>query len=92
MAKNLFVKNLAYSVTVDELRVIFEAYGQVGKTTIVKDKETGCSRGFGFVEMVTDADGDAALVGLNGKEIAGRPLGVEFARAQKREKKFPYQD
>lgn len=77
---NLYVSNLAYSVTDEELRSEFSAYGNVSSARVVMDRETGRSRGFGFVEMPTDAEAQAALKGLEGSNLAGRPLKIVEAR------------
>jgi len=77
---NIYVGNLAYDVTEEELRQTFEPYGKVESATIVKDKFSGQSRGFGFVEMPTKAEAMAAIGGLNGKDLNGRTLNVNEAR------------
>ncbi len=77
---NIYVGNLERNVTEDELRQAFEAFGQVSSAAIIKDKYTGESRGFGFVEMPTEAEGEAAITGLNGTELGGRALRVNEAR------------
>lgn len=77
---NLYVSNLAYSVTDDELRSEFAAYGQVASARVVMDRETGRSRGFGFVDMPDDAEAKAALGGLEGTNLAGRALKIVEAR------------
>lgn len=78
--KNIYVANLPYSSGDDDLRTIFEEYGSVDKATIIKDRDTGRSRGFGFVEMSNDDEANAAIESLNGHEMAGRPLTVNEAR------------
>ncbi|MDH5526073.1 MAG: RNA-binding protein [Nitrospirota bacterium] len=77
---NLFVGNLSYQTTDHELREAFESFGEVSSASVIMDRETGRSRGFGFVEMSDDAEGRAAIEGLNGKEVNGRPLTVNEAR------------
>ena len=77
---NIYVGNLNWETTEDELRQAFESYGQVDTATIIKDKYTGASRGFGFVEMPSDQEGQAAIDGLNGTELGGRTLRVNLAR------------
>ena len=79
MAKKLFVGNLSYKTTDDSLRAAFQQAGNVISASVIMDKMTGKSRGFGFVEM-EDADADAAVNSLNGKEVDGRPLTVNEAR------------
>jgi RNA recognition motif-containing protein len=77
---NLYVGNLNWQTTEADLQTAFEAFGQVSSVTIIKDKYTGQSRGFGFVEMSDDSEGQAAIDGLNGKEIDGRTLRIDLAR------------
>ncbi len=80
MAKRLYVGNLAYSVTSDELQELFEQYGSVTSAQVLNDRETGRSRGFGFVEMDNDAEADAAIEHLDGNDHLGRRLTVNEAR------------
>jgi RNA recognition motif-containing protein len=80
MAKRLYVGNLAYSVSSDDLQQLFEQYGTVTSAQVLNDRETGRSRGFGFVEMENDADADAAIEGLDGNDHMGRRLTVNEAR------------
>jgi cold-inducible RNA-binding protein len=77
---NIYVGNLPYSVGSDQLRTLFEAYGEVSMASVVSDKFTGQSRGFGFVEMATEAEGKAATDALNGMQYNGRELVVNEAR------------
>ena len=77
---NIYVGNLAREVTEDDLRQAFEAFGQVESATVIKDKYSGESRGFGFVEMPTKAEAEAAITDLNGNELKGRTLNVNQAR------------
>ena len=77
---NLYVGNLAYSTTDDELRGSFAQYGNVVSAKVVIDKYSGRSRGFGFVEMGSEDEGKAAIDGLNGKSIGGRAINVSEAR------------
>lgn len=77
---NIFVGNLSRDVTEDDLRSAFGAYGQVTTVSILKDKFTGEPRGFGFVEMPTKAEAQAAIAGMNQKDIKGRALNVNEAR------------
>jgi len=76
----IYVGNLSYEVTEDDLKVAFKEFGQVESVTIIKDKYSGQSKGFGFVEFASKAEGQAAIDGLNGKEIKGRTLNVNEAR------------
>ncbi len=78
--KNIFVGNLDFNTTEDELRQLFEAYGQVDRVSILTDRETGRSRGFGFVEMASNEDGEKAIAALNGSQMGGRTLNVNEAR------------
>ena len=77
---NIFVGNLAFSATDHDLRQLFEPYGVVDKVNIITDRDTGRSRGFGFVEMPDSAAAKAAIQGLNGKELEGRALTVNEAK------------
>jgi RNA recognition motif-containing protein len=77
---NIYVGNLSRDATDDELRQAFSAFGQVASASVIRDKFSGESRGFGFVEMPTKAEADAAIQGLNGKELKGRTLNVNEAR------------
>jgi RNA recognition motif-containing protein len=76
----IYVGNLSYEVTEEDLRLAFEKFGQVESATIIKDKYSGQSKGFGFVEMASKATGQSAIDGLNGKELKGRTLNVNEAR------------
>ncbi|MHC4665628.1 MAG: RNA recognition motif domain-containing protein [Planctomycetota bacterium] len=77
---NIYVGNLSHEVTEDDLRQAFEAFGQVESTNIIKDKFSGESRGFGFVEMPSRNEAQAAIDGLNGKDLGGRIINVNEAR------------
>jgi RNA recognition motif-containing protein len=77
---NIYAGNLSREVTEEDLRQAFEAFGQVESATIIKDKYSGESKGFGFVEMPAKAEGQSAINGLNGKELKGRTLNVNEAR------------
>jgi len=77
---NIYVGSLSYDMNEEELKRAFEAFGQVESVNIIKDKFTGKSKGFGFVEMPGEAEGQAAIDGLNGKELKGRTLNVNKAR------------
>jgi len=78
--KNIFVGNLDFAATESSIRALFEQYGTVERVNIITDRDTGRSRGFGFVEMVDSAQADAAIAALNGREIDGRALNVNEAR------------
>jgi cold-inducible RNA-binding protein len=77
---NIFVGNLSRDVSEEELQAAFSAFGQVSKVTILKDKFSGEPRGFGFVEMASKAEAQAAINGMNQKELKGRALNVNEAR------------
>ena len=78
--KNIFVGNLSFNTNEDELRQAFEAYGQVDRVSIMTDRDTGRSRGFGFVEMNSSEDGEKAIAALNGSQLSGRTINVNEAR------------
>jgi RNA recognition motif-containing protein len=80
MAKNIYVGNLVWDATHDDLLNLFQEYGQVVRTQVISDRETGRSRGFGFVEMSNDAEAQKAIEALNGTDYNGRPLTVNEAR------------
>ena len=80
MAKNLYVGNLSYSTTQERLQELFEEYGEVVSANVITDRETGRSRGFGFVEMSNEQEAQAAIDALNGQEVDGRSLTVNEAR------------
>ena len=82
---NIFVGNLPWSTTEEELSHLFEPYGIVDRAQIATDRETGRSRGFGFVEMPDSAEAREAIVELNGTEVGGRPLTVSEARPREGE-------
>jgi RNA recognition motif-containing protein len=77
---NIYVGNLPFEANEDDLRQAFSAFGQVATVNIIKDKFSGESRGFGFVEMPAKAEADAAIAGLNGTDIKGRTITVNEAR------------
>ena len=80
MGKKVYVGNLSYSVTSEELAQLFEPYGTVESADVITDRATGRSKGFGFVEMATDEEAQKAIEGLNGRDNAGRALTVSEAR------------
>jgi RNA recognition motif-containing protein len=77
---NIYVGNLSFDVTEQDLRQAFEAFGEVTSANIISDKFTGQSKGFGFVEMSAKEQAQAAIAGMNGKEMKGRTLNVNEAR------------
>ena len=80
MGKKLYVGNLTYGVTDSALEQMFAAFGTVQSAQVIMDRDTGRSKGFGFVEMKSDQEAQAAIAGLNGKEVEGRALTVNEAR------------
>ena len=78
--KNIFVGNLSFGATEDSLRALFEAHGTVSRVNIVTDRDSGQPRGFGFVEMANDAEGERAIAALNGTDLDGRTLSINEAR------------
>ena len=77
---NIYVGNLSYSATSDELEQAFSSFGQVTSAQVIMDRDTGRSRGFGFVEMASDESAQAAIAGLNGTDLGGRAITVNEAR------------
>jgi RNA recognition motif-containing protein len=80
MGKKLYVGNLTYGVTDSDLQTMFAAHGTVQSAQVIMDRDTGRSKGFGFVEMGSDQEAQAAIAALNGKEMDGRALTVNEAR------------
>ena len=80
MATNIYVGNLPWSTTTDDLYAMFQQYGAVTRAQVVTDRETGRSRGFGFVEMPNEAEANAAIAALNNQPMNGRPLTVNVAK------------
>ncbi len=78
--KKLYVGNLSYSATEGSIRALFEAHGAIESVNLITDRDTGRSKGFGFVEMTNDAEAQRAIAALNGKEVDGRALTVNEAR------------
>jgi len=78
--KNIFVGNLSFGATEVSVRSLFEPHGTVGRVNIVTDRDTGQPRGFGFVEMNNDGEGEKAIAALNGTDFDGRTLNVNEAR------------
>jgi RNA recognition motif-containing protein len=78
--KNLFVGNMSFDTTENELRALFEQYGEVERVNVVTDRDTGRARGFAFVEMASDEAAASAITALNGREVNGRALNVNEAR------------
>lgn len=82
MAMKLYVGGLAYSITEQELEAVFAEYGTVTSSAVIKDRDSGQSKGFGFIEMSDDTEAKAAMAALNGKEVSGRSIMVNEARPQ----------
>src|SRR5947209_4334950 len=80
MAKNIYVGNLPWKISNEELSDLFQSHGAVRRAEVITDRETGRSRGFGFVEMENDAEAQKAIEALNGMDLQGRPLTVNEAR------------
>ncbi|SRR6267143_7115922 len=78
--KNIFVGNLSFGATEQDLRSLFEAYGTVERVNLVTDRDSGQPRGFAFVEMANDAEAEKAIAGLNGTDLGGRAINVNEAR------------
>jgi RNA recognition motif-containing protein len=78
--KNLFVGNMSFQTTAEDLRALFEPFGQLARVHVATDRETGRARGFGFVEMPNDAEAAKAIAALDGKDVGGRSLKVNEAR------------
>ena len=78
--KNIFVGNLSFNTNEDELRQLFEPHGQVDRVSIMTDRDTGRSRGFGIVEMASNEDGEKAITAMNGTQVGGRTINVNEAR------------
>jgi len=77
---NIYVGNLSYETTEEDLKIAFEPFGKIDSVKIIKDRDSGRSKGFGFVEMASKVEGQSAIDGLNGKELKGRTLNVNEAR------------
>jgi len=80
VSMNIYVGNLSYQATEEELRTAFEQFGEVSSASIINDRDTGQSKGFGFVEMPAQAEGEEAIKQLNGSEMGGRNIKVNEAR------------
>ena len=80
---NIYVGNLAYTTNEQELRDAFEAFGSVSRATVIMDRETGRSKGFGFVEMANNAEAEEAIKSMNGRNLSGRTIRVNQAEERK---------
>ncbi len=90
MATKLFVGSLSYSVNDDQLNDAFAPFGTVVSAKVIIDRETGRSKGFGFVEMSSDEEAQAAVKGMDGKDIGGRQVAVSEARPQENRERRPF--
>ena len=86
----IYVGNLSYSTSSEELRTLFEEFGSVDSAEVVMDRNTNRSRGFGFVEMSSSEEANAAISAINGKDVDGRPLNVSEARPKRTESRGSY--
>ena len=77
---NLFIHNISWKISDDQLRELFEKFGEIKSCKIITDRDTNRSKGFGFVEFFTDEAGNAAIEGMNGKDVEGRELHVSVAK------------
>jgi RNA recognition motif-containing protein len=84
---NMYVSNLSFHTTDDNLKELFEKFGTVSSAKVISDRESGRSRGFGFVEMAVDAEAKKAIQELNNKEIEGRAISVSVAKEKKADNK-----
>jgi RNA recognition motif-containing protein len=84
---NIYVGNLSYGMSEDELREAFGAFGEVSSVKILMDRETGRSRGFGFVEMPNKNEAETAIAQLNGKDVGGRALRINEARPREQQRR-----
>jgi RNA recognition motif-containing protein len=89
---NIFVGSLAYAATESELRELFESHGEVTSCKIITDRDTGRSKGFGFVEMADKAEGESAIEALNGQDLSGRTIVVNEARPREERPKRNFGD
>jgi RNA recognition motif-containing protein len=89
---NIYVSNLSFHTSEEDLKDLFSKFGTVTSAKIIMDRETNRSRGFAFIEMPSDEEGNKALSGLNGKEIQGRPLSVSLAREKENRSGFGKRD
>lgn len=84
MSTNLFVGNLAFATTSNELETLFAEYGEVSSAQVITDRDTGRSRGFGFVEMASSEAAEKAISSLDGRDVSGRQLTVNVAKPRNR--------
>ncbi len=84
MSTNIYVGNLAFSTSSSDLEKMFAEFGEVSRAQVITDRDTGRSRGFGFVEMASASEGAAAIEAMNGRSVDGRDLNVNEARERSR--------
>ena len=84
---NMYVSNLSFNTTEDDLNKLFSQFGKVSSAKIINDRDTGRSRGFAFVEMDSDEEANKAIAGLNNKEVEGRAMSVSVAKPKKTDNK-----
>ncbi len=87
---NIYVSNLSFNTGDAELNALFAGFGEVSSAKVITDRETGRSRGFGFVEMASDEEGNSAISGLNNKEVEGRAMSVSVAREKEKSSSSNY--
>ncbi len=88
MSKKVYVGNLPFSVTQEQLKELFSSFGEISEVTLISDRRTGRSKGFGFVTFADDAAADKAIADMDGKEVEGRNIKVSEARPQERRPSF----
>jgi RNA recognition motif-containing protein len=81
---NMYVSNLSFQVSEEDLKTLFEAFGEVVSAKVISDRETGRSRGFGFVEMKSSSEANNAMSSLNNKEVEGRAISLAIAREKEK--------
>ena len=84
---NMYVSNLSFHTTDEDLNTLFSQFGSVSSAKVINDRETGRSRGFGFVEMASDDEAKKAIAGLNNKEVEGRAMSVSVAKPKRADNK-----
>ena len=90
MGKKIYVGNLSYNTHEEGLRQLFQSYGEVASVKIITDRDSGSSKGFGFVEMSSDSEAQAAISGMNGRDVDGRQIKVNEAMDKPRRDNYRY--
>ena len=90
MGKKIYVGNLSYNTSEADLRQMFQVYGEIASVKVITDRDSGRSKGFGFVEMSSDGEAQAAIAGMNGRDVDGRQLKVNEAMDKPRRDNFRY--